>query len=248
MPWTWVSVSDTLELPELIGMLNRRMKDVEGRSSADLARTVLTDTARTITVTHTFTARQSLTGGATLGSTLLFSADNTHDIGASGATRPRDFYLGRNAVVGGTLGVTGLITATAGQIAFPAVQNASSNANTLDDYEEGTWTPTISSQTNCSSTSVTRAVYTKIGRLVYVQLSGTTTVAVTATSTSFVFTLPVNQGDNLELSVGMGVLNGVPGRTGDNTGGNATEAIFVVTSSGTGSQGFQASLTYHAAT
>ena len=27
---------------------------------------------------------------------LLFSADNTYDIGASGANRPRDFYLGRN--------------------------------------------------------------------------------------------------------------------------------------------------------
>ena len=28
-------------------------------------------------------------------------------------------------------------------IAFPATQNASSDANTLDDYEEGTWTPTL---------------------------------------------------------------------------------------------------------
>jgi hypothetical protein len=29
-------------------------------------------------------------------------------------------------------------------ITFPATQDASSNANTLDDYEEGTWTPAIS--------------------------------------------------------------------------------------------------------
>lgn len=42
---------------------------------------------------------------------------------------------------------TGLIDisgASAGQIKFPATQNASSNANTLDDYERGTYTQGIS--------------------------------------------------------------------------------------------------------
>jgi hypothetical protein len=39
-----------------------------------------------------------------------FSPDNTYDIGASGATRPRDLFLGRNATIGGTLGVTGAST------------------------------------------------------------------------------------------------------------------------------------------
>lgn len=38
---------------------------------------------------------------------------------------------------------SGGLTLRGGQIAFPAGQNASSNANTLDDYEEGTWTPTL---------------------------------------------------------------------------------------------------------
>ena len=37
---------------------------------------------------------------------LLFTADNAHDIGANGATRPRDAYVGRKLVVGSTtLGV-----------------------------------------------------------------------------------------------------------------------------------------------
>src|SRR5579863_8388156 len=48
--------------------------------------------------------------GCTLTGNLLFSLDNAHDIGASGATRPRDFFLGRNALIGGTLGVTGHTT------------------------------------------------------------------------------------------------------------------------------------------
>lgn len=43
---------------------------------------------------------------------LLF-VDATYDIGASGATRPRDLFLSRNATVGGTLGVTGVGTFTA---------------------------------------------------------------------------------------------------------------------------------------
>ena len=36
---------------------------------------------------------------------------------------------------------SGLVTLPIGQLAFPATQNPSANANTLDDYEEGTWTP-----------------------------------------------------------------------------------------------------------
>jgi len=42
---------------------------------------------------------------------LLFT-DDTYDIGKSGATRPRDLFTSRNAVVGGTLGVTGVATLT----------------------------------------------------------------------------------------------------------------------------------------
>jgi hypothetical protein len=42
-----------------------------------------------------------LTGG-TLTGNLLFSADTSFDIGASGATRPRDLFLGRNLTVSGT--------------------------------------------------------------------------------------------------------------------------------------------------
>src|SRR3954454_22316785 len=45
-----------------------------------------------------------------LSQNLTFSPDNTYDLGASAANRPRDFYLGRNALVGGTLGVTGAVT------------------------------------------------------------------------------------------------------------------------------------------
>jgi hypothetical protein len=57
-------------------------------------------------------------------------------------------------------------------IAFPATQSASSDANTLDDYEEGTFTPTtIGTTTTGSVTYGTRnGSYTKIGNAVHFQL------------------------------------------------------------------------------
>lgn len=54
-----------------------------------------------------------------------------------------------------------------GQYVFPATQNASSNANTLDDYEEGSWTPVISDGTNNATTNAQEGDYTKIGNRVF---------------------------------------------------------------------------------
>jgi hypothetical protein len=68
-----------------------------------------------------------------------------------------------------TIGVGGATAAASGAgITFPATQSASSNANTLDDYEEGTFTPTISGSTSAGAGSydVQQGTYTKIGNLV----------------------------------------------------------------------------------
>ena len=71
-----------------------------------------------------------------------------------------------------TIGVGGATAAASGAgITFPASQSASSNANTLDDYEEGTWTGTmLGATTNPSSPVTATGTYTKIGRLVYLQI------------------------------------------------------------------------------
>ena len=59
-----------------------------------------------------------------------------------------------------TIGVGNATPAASGSgITFPATQSASSDANTLDDYEEGTWTPTL----GAGSLTITNATYTKIG-------------------------------------------------------------------------------------
>jgi hypothetical protein len=72
----------------------------------------------------------------------------------------------------GTLSVTGTLSplglldisgASAGQIKFPASQNASADANTLDDYEEGSWTPSLGGSATYTSRG---GRYTKIGNMV----------------------------------------------------------------------------------
>ncbi len=66
-----------------------------------------------------------------------------------------------------TIGVGGATASTSGAgITFPATQSASTDANTLDDYEEGTWTPRNSSGTALSCNGTPR--YIKIGRQVFI--------------------------------------------------------------------------------
>jgi hypothetical protein len=74
-----------------------------------------------------------------------------------------------------TIGVGGATPSTSGAgITFPATQSASTDANTLDDYEEGTFTATWfaganGTGTNLGTTSTNR--YTKVGRFVSVSFT-----------------------------------------------------------------------------
>jgi hypothetical protein len=69
-----------------------------------------------------------------------------------------------------TIGVGGATAAASGAgITFPASASASSDANTLDDYEEGTFTPTMTFATPGSSSfgyAAQLGKYTKIGNTV----------------------------------------------------------------------------------
>ena len=94
------------------------------------------------------------------GSALIFIRDTGAGVGSIDLSTTGTSY---NTTAAGQS--TGAVLQSSG-IAFPATQSASSDANTLDDYEEGTWTPSLAGNT----TYVTRyGYYTKIGRLVTVQ-------------------------------------------------------------------------------
>lgn len=78
------------------------------------------------------------------------------------------------------------LTLTNGQLFFPASQVPSANANCLDDYEEGTWTPTLTFATagNLAVVYSSRlATYTKVGRLVTVNFEIVTTTFTWTTAT-----------------------------------------------------------------
>ncbi len=72
-------------------------------------------------------------------------------------------------IVATTMGVGGATPSGSGSgISFPATQSASTDANTLDDYEEGTWTPVIVGGTAAGIGTYSQQVgrYTKIGNTV----------------------------------------------------------------------------------
>lgn len=59
-------------------------------------------------------------------------------------------------------------------ITFPAAASASSDANTLDDYEEGSWTPALSSNAGsagAAAVSSAYGIYTKVGNQVTISFS-----------------------------------------------------------------------------
>ncbi len=58
-----------------------------------------------------------------------------------------------------------------GPLKFPATQNPSADANTLDDYEEGTFTPAFAAAGSAFSYSHQAGSYTKIGNVVHFVLS-----------------------------------------------------------------------------
>jgi hypothetical protein len=65
-----------------------------------------------------------------------------------------------------SFGNSGIVTANG--IKFPATQVASADANTLDDYEEGTWTCSVTMGSGSVTVSLNTGAYTKIGRQVTV--------------------------------------------------------------------------------
>ena len=91
-----------------------------------------------------------------------------HVAGGNGSLDLTAFTItdGASAKVKNVISVGDATPSTSGAgITFPATQSASSNANTLDDYEEGTWTPTDLSGASLSFTT-TLGRYTKVGNQV----------------------------------------------------------------------------------
>jgi hypothetical protein len=93
------------------------------------------------------------------------SANNLATIGLFG----NDNLLNVNAE--GNVSLKSATTSAIGiGITFPATQSASSNANCLDDYEEGTWTPVLTASVSAPTVTYSnlQGTYRKIGSLCWI--------------------------------------------------------------------------------
>jgi hypothetical protein len=156
--------------------------------------------------------------------------DNVADIGLA-SNRWNDLYLGGGVYLGGT-----------------------GAANKLEDYEEGTWTGTLTGSTSAPSTAVTATgTYTKIGRSVTVFIlfsnRDTTGVSGNILVTGLPFTAAaggVGAGWSGRSNTGSGTTNGVMSYISSNNDlllVNALGSAITWTSSGTGTYA-QFSITY----
>jgi hypothetical protein len=123
-------------------------------------------------------AAPAVTTTGDLNTGIFFSAADTLVV-TTGGTAAVTVDSGQRTKFPTTIGVGGATPSASGSgISFPATQSASSDANTLDDYEEGTWTPTLTFTGGGSVSYTTQlGTYVKIGRMVHcnvaISLSGT---------------------------------------------------------------------------
>jgi len=132
-------------------------------TTADTSGILQLQTAGTTAVT--VDASQNVT---VVGSLTAAGLSGPHN-GTVGATTPST-VVATTVKASTTMGVGGATPSASGSgITFPATQSASTDANTLDDYEEGTWTPTATAGSGSITSSTSEATYIKIGRQVTVR-------------------------------------------------------------------------------
>jgi len=108
------------------------------------------------------------------GTTLTLGASGDTVTIPSGVTLSGTTLSGTSLALTGNIGIGGATPTISGTgITFPATESASTNANTLDDYEEGTFTPGFTGSTTAPSGVnyfSRNGYYIKIGRQVSVSM------------------------------------------------------------------------------
>jgi hypothetical protein len=173
-------------------------------------------------------------------------SNGTFTVTTEGTGRLSVDSSGRTLLGGVTANANGGILQLSSGITFPATAVAASDANTLDDYEEGTWTPVVTGWT-----SVTYAVqdgkYIKIGKHLtawfYIQFSGTSAATnVTITGLPFseetfsrggsltYYTAPLNETSGVSIYPAAGYIslyNDTDASTQLQSNGNASSSYLI---------------------
>jgi hypothetical protein len=122
---------------------------------------------------------------------------------------------------GGTLALATAVPVAGTGITFPATQSASANANTLDDYEEGTWSPVFSASGSITTQSGSGR-YTKVGNMVIITANVTVSNWGTANGSVVVSGMPFTNADMLNATGDEAAVNG-KSVVGRQNGLNATD-------------------------
>jgi hypothetical protein len=131
------------------------------------------------TVTAAKLASTSITGQTAEATVADDDTVLIHDTSASALRKMTVSNLTANAGTAGLTSSSGNITITDGDLIFGGSGHgvylgvtSATAANHLDDYEEGTWTPTFTHDGSAvSNVTINKANYTKVGRLVYVSMN-----------------------------------------------------------------------------
>lgn len=128
---------------------------VAGNPTFDIASTYVGQTS--------ITTLGTITAGTWNGTTVAVANGGT---GVTTSTGTVAVVLSTKPQFANTIGVGVAASASGSGVSFPATQSASTDPNTLDDYEEGTWTPTVTATSGTITTYSATGVYTKVGNKV----------------------------------------------------------------------------------
>lgn len=149
------------------------------------------------------TSPTTVQAGTAAAPSITFSGDTNTGIYSPGADTvglTAGGTLVGSVGLGTTLALQGATSQSGTGITFPATQSASSNANTLDDYEEGTWTPTITAATGTYTTVTSSGTYVKVGNLVTVKIRVDITTNGTAAGRMNIANFPFPASAQLSMS------------------------------------------------
>ena len=136
----------------------------------------------------------TLQAPAVSGTTVITLPATSGTMALSGGSGSFTTVEASSTIKGGSTIAVGNATpsASGAGITFPATANLSTDPNTLDDYEEGTWTPTLG---GTATYAFRNGYYTRIGNVVNVSFDIGVTLIGTG-DTQFISGLPFAQSNN----------------------------------------------------
>lgn len=206
----------------------------------DLTTLAISDVYNSLLITDSVDTRAEFTG--VTGGTIVGTNDYNGTYGSAGFASSYTYVTNNDVNLGVALqkvnntiysqrfklGITTpKVTLTNGGIGFTATEVPQTDPNTLDDYREGTWTPSLTfggGNTGITYTTNT-GVYTKIGRMVYFTMNMVLSSKGSSTGAAVIGGLPYNSVYKYSLPVVLNTTATINGHIQANTRNTSTKNI-----------------------